>query len=114
METFEDMVWDGTRRLRECPTGKEGRDRPRADGRKGASKRTCWRMLPLLGKRRGEAAKATAGGDAGGGVLTAMVMLCVEVATSEYFNPKAQSGANFLHQVNFEKGQVRLNKKMTK
>ena len=114
MEEVGDVVWDGTRRLRDAPIGEEGRDGPRANGREGESKRTRWNTSPLLGRRRGKAAEATAGGDAGGGVLTAMVVLCVEVAKSEYFNPKVQSGASFLRQVDFEKGQVRPNKKLTK
>ena len=66
----DDKERDRTRRLREAPVGKEGRDGARTDGGEGELKRTRQSMSPLLVRRRGEAAEATAGGDAEGGVLS--------------------------------------------
>ena len=50
MEEVGDVVWDGTRRLRDAPIGEEERDGPRADGREGELQRTRRRTSPLLGR----------------------------------------------------------------
>ena len=81
--------------------GEEGRAGARTDGREGDPKRTRRRTSPLLVRRWGEAAEATAGGDSGGGVLSIMVVLRVDVADLRFFNPKVQTGASFLIKVNF-------------
>ena len=101
MEAVGDVVWDGTRRSREVPIGKKGRCGARTEGRKEQLERTQRRTSLLLVRQRREAAEAMAGGDTGRGVLSTMVVLRVDVAKLRYFNPKVQTDASFLRQVDF-------------